>query len=107
MAVAPLSRFFQQANLVALGVVQVRHATVRSIRGRPHEDGSSPGQFLVDLGEIVHAEHEEPFGSLSTLPWGASMDREADRPGIEVDHVTLVKEERQSEDVPVEGPRSI
>jgi hypothetical protein len=106
MAVGPLSGFFQQANLVAFGVVQVRDATVRPIGGRPQELGSSSGQFGVDLGEVVNAEHEETFGSLPAVPGWTSMDGEPDRPRIEVDHMAFVEEERQSEDVPVEGPRS-
>jgi len=107
MAVSPLPGFFQEANLVAFGVVQVRHATVRPICGRPQERGSSLGQFLVGCGEVVHAENKEALGGLPSLPRWTPMDGESDGPRIEVDYVAFVEEEWQSEDVPVEGPRSI
>jgi len=89
----PFAGFFQEANLVALRVVQVRHATVRPIGGRPQELGSPSGQFGVDLGEVVHAEHEETFGGLPAVPRWAPMDGKPDRPRIEVDHMALVEEE--------------
>src|SRR5438552_16872441 len=67
MAVSPLPGFFQEANLVAFGVVQMRHATVRPICGRPQERGSSLGQFLVSSGEVGHAASKEALGGLTSL----------------------------------------
>src|SRR5256885_6360880 len=107
VTVRPFSGFFQEANLVALRVVQVRHATVRPIGGRSQELGSPSGQFGVDLGEVVHAEHEETFGGLPTVPPWAPMDGKPDRPRIEVDYMALVEEEWQSQDIPIKGTRPI
>src|SRR5438552_15553160 len=95
MAVSPLPGFFQEANLVAFGVVQVRHATVRPICGRPQERGSSLGQLLVGCGEVVHDENKEALGGLPARPRWTPMDGESHGPRIEVDYVACVEEEWQ------------
>src|SRR5881296_2073002 len=92
---------------MSFGVVQVGHPTVRSLRGGSEEHRSPFAQFLVRRDYVVHPEDEETFGGLPTLSGRASMDGEPNRPGVEVDDVVFVEEERQAEDVSVERPRSI
>ncbi len=98
---------FQQPNLMALGVMQIGDATVRSIRGRAEEFGPAKAQRLVDDGEVLDPEYEEPLRSLPTLPRRTPMDREADGSRVEMNHVSFVEEEWQAEDVSVERPRPI
>src|SRR5207247_4210010 len=92
---------------MSFGVVQVGHPTVRSLRGGSEEHRSPFAQFLVRRDYVVHPEDEETFGGLPTLSGRASMDGEPNRPGVEVDDVVFVEEERQAEDVSIERPRSI
>jgi len=107
MTFRSFSGLFQQPNLMALGVMQVGDATVRSIRGRAEEFGPAKAQRLVDDGEVLDPEYEEPLRSLPTLPWRTPMDREADRSRVKMNHVAFVEEERQAEDIPVKRPRPI
>src|SRR5438034_9562726 len=57
---------FQQPNLMALGVMQIGDATVRSIRGRAEEFGPAKAQSLVDDGEVLDPEYEETLRSHPT-----------------------------------------
>ena len=107
MTFRSFSGLFQQPNLMALGVMQVGDATVRSIRGRAEEFGPAKAQRLVDDCEVLDPEYEEPLRSLPTLPRRAPMDREPDRSRVKMDHVAFVEEEWQAEDVSVERPRPI
>ena len=107
MTFRSFSWLFQQPNLMALGVMQVGDATVRSIRGRAEEFGPAKAQRLVDDGEVLDPEYEEPLRSLPTLPRRTPMDREADRSRVKMNHVAFVEEERQAEDIPVKRPRPI
>src|SRR3989442_14365590 len=58
VTVRPFAGFFQQANLVALRVVQVRHATVRPIGGRSQRLGPPPGDLCAGLREGFAALNE-------------------------------------------------
>jgi hypothetical protein len=107
MTFRSFSGLFQQPNLVALGVVQVGDATVRSICGRAEEFGPAKAQRFVDDGEVLDPEYEEPLRSLPTLPRRTPMDREADGSCVKMNHVAFVEEEWQAEDVSVERPRPI
>src|SRR5437870_10713402 len=107
MTFRSFSWLFQQPNLMALGVMQVGDATVRSIRGRAEEFGPAKAQRLVDDGEVLDPEYEEALRSLPTLPRRTPMDREPDRSRVKMDHVAFVEEERQPEDVSVERPRPL
>src|SRR2546427_12101881 len=107
MTFRSFSGLFQQPNLMALGVVQVGDATVRSIRGRAEEFGPAKEPRLRDGCEVLDAEYEEPLRSLPTVPRRTPMDREPDRSRVKMDHVAFVEEERQAEDVSVERPRPI
>ena len=107
MAFRSFSGLFQQPDLMALGVMQIGDATVRSIRGRAEEFGPAKAQRLVDDGEVLDPEYDEALRSLPTLPRRTPMDREADRSRVKMNHVAFVEEERQAEDVSVERPRPI
>src|SRR5437899_5565801 len=107
MTFRSFSGLFQQPNLMALGVMQVGDATIRPIRGRAEEFGPAKAQRLVDDCEVLDTEYEEPLRSLPTLPRRTPMDREPEGSGVKMDHVALVEEERQAEDVSVEPPRPI
>src|SRR5438309_9915414 len=61
---------FQQPDLMALGVMQVGDATVRSIRGRAEEFGPPQAQRLVDDGEVRDPGYAEALRSRQTLPRG-------------------------------------
>src|SRR3989442_410190 len=107
MAFRPGTRFLQQTDFMSFRVVQVGHPTVRSLCGDSEEHRSPFAQFLIGGGDIVHPEDEEPFRGLPPVSGRTSMDRQPDRPGVEVDDMAFVKEEWQAEDVSVERPRSI
>src|SRR5438128_4024392 len=107
MAFRPGTRFLQQTDFMSFRVVQVGHPTVRSLCGGSEEHRSPFAQFLVGGGDIVHPENEEPFRGLPPVSGRTSMDRQPDRPGVEVDDMAFVEEERQAEDVSVERPRPI
>src|SRR5438309_5483894 len=102
-----LFELFQQPDLMALGVMQVGDATVRSIRGRAEEFGPAKAQRLVDDCEVLDPEYEEPLRSLPTLSRRTPMDREPDGSRVKMDHVSFVEEEWQAKDVSVERPRLI
>src|SRR5207244_9089551 len=105
MAFRSFSGLFQQPNLMALGVMQVGDATVRSIRGRAEEFGPAKAQRLVDDCEVLDPEYEEPLRSLPTLSRRTPMDREPDGSRVKMDHVALVEEGWQPQDVAGDRPR--
>src|SRR5437773_12286391 len=66
---------FQHPNLMALGVMLIGDATVRSIRGTAEEFGPAKAQRLVDAGEALDAEQRHPLRGLPTLPRRTPMAR--------------------------------
>src|SRR3989475_12958648 len=88
-------------------IVQVGHPTVRPARRRSQELGPTAAQLVVRDPEVLHANHKETLGRSTALPWRATVDREPDRPPVEMDDVALVEEKREAEEVSVEPPRSV